>query len=75
MSRAEGADGADGSDPDGGAANRDRPTGTDVLVRLDGADCTMPDCAGKLERRPFKGTDAVVCDDCDTPPVRVWDDD
>ncbi|WP_277554141.1 HVO_A0556 family zinc finger protein [Halobaculum limi] len=52
-----------------------RPTGRDVLARLDGDDCTLPACDGTLDRQPFKQTDAVVCDECGTPQVRVWDDD
>ena len=73
MSRADGVAGVDGSGDERGA-DRDRPTGRDLLARLDGADCPVPDCAGVLERRAFKGDDAVVCDDCDTPTLRVWDD-
>ncbi|MFC7097677.1 HVO_A0556 family zinc finger protein [Halobaculum marinum] len=52
---------------------RDRPTGADVLDRLAGDTCVQPTCDGTLDRQPFKGTDAVVCDDCGTPPVRVWE--
>lgn len=49
-----------------------RPTGRDVLERLAREDCPVPDCGGVLVRREYKDTDALVCQDCDTPAVRVW---
>ncbi|WP_168216254.1 HVO_A0556 family zinc finger protein [Halorussus halobius] len=45
--------------------------GEPLLVALGGEDC--PWCeAGTLRRETFKGDDAVVCEDCGTPAVRVW---
>lgn len=42
-----------------------------VLAVLAGTDCDW--CgAGTLVREEFKGDDAMVCDDCGTPAVRVW---
>ena len=71
MSRSDGTLGrGPDADPD-----RDRPTATDLLPRLDGDGCPVPDCGGTLARRPFKDSDAVVCDDCGTPALRVWGDD
>ena len=29
-------------------------------------------CDGDLVRGTFKGDEAILCDDCDTPAVRVW---
>jgi hypothetical protein len=47
-------------------------TGTDLLGRLEGEACNHSDCPGQLERRYYKGTDAVVCTDCAMPFVRLW---
>ncbi|WP_167599459.1 HVO_A0556 family zinc finger protein [Halorussus marinus] len=42
-----------------------------VLATLAGDDCDW--CSsGTLVRGRFKGDDAVVCEDCETPAVRVW---
>ena len=42
-----------------------------VLAALVGDDCNW--CAtGTLARDEFRGDDAVVCEDCETPAVRVW---
>jgi len=44
-----------------------------VLRNLEGDECPWTeDCAGELERKEYKDTDALVCPDCDTPIVRVW---
>lgn len=44
-----------------------------VLRDLKGAECPWTeDCSGTLERKEYKGDDALVCPDCDTPIVRVW---
>ena len=43
----------------------------DLLTTLAGDECRW--CAtGTLSREEFKGDDAVVCENCDTPAVRVW---
>ncbi|USZ67367.1 hypothetical protein NGM10_11565 [Halorussus salilacus] len=49
-----------------------RGTRTDsLLAALVGDDCNW--CArGTLARGEFKGDDAVVCEECDTPAARVW---
>ena len=49
----------------------ERTTAVDLLRRLDGEACKLEDCAGRLERRVYKDTDAVVCTDCRTPLVRL----
>lgn len=42
-----------------------------LLAALAGDDCRW--CGtGTLAREEFKGDDAVVCDACGTPAVRVW---
>ncbi len=42
-----------------------------MLRSLVGDDCCW--CtAGTLTRETFKGDDAVVCENCETPAVRVW---
>ena len=42
-----------------------------VLAVPVGDDC--PWCAtGTLARGEFRGDDAVVCEECETPAVRVW---
>ncbi|WP_255197779.1 hypothetical protein [Halorarius litoreus] len=50
----------------------ERVTGPELLDRLDGDTCTRESCSGRLERRPYKDTRAVVCADCSTPVFRVW---
>lgn len=41
-----------------------------ALEKLIGETC--PRCTGTLERGSFEGTVAVVCADCDTPAMRLW---
>jgi hypothetical protein len=42
-----------------------------VLAALVGDDCGW--CgSGTLVREEFKGDAAAVCEECDTPAVRVW---
>lgn len=44
-----------------------------LLRDLEGDECPWAeDCPGALERDEYKGDDALVCPDCDTPVVRVW---
>lgn len=46
---------------------------TETLVRrLRGTDCQYDDCPGTLRHATFKGDEAVVCEDCGTPAVRLW---
>jgi hypothetical protein len=46
-------------------------TSESVLAALVGDECSW--CAsGTLARETFKGDDAVVCENCGTPAVRVW---
>ena len=49
-----------------------RLTGRDALARLRDSPCPLPGCDGRLVRREFKGTEAVVCPTCQTPVLRVW---
>lgn len=44
----------------------------DVLDRLPAEPCPTPGCSGILWSREFKGDNAVVCSDCETPAVRTW---
>ena len=46
--------------------------GDDVLALLDAEPCPSPDCTGDLDRGTYKDTDAVVCDVCSVPVVRLW---
>lgn len=42
-----------------------------LLAVLVGDDCSW--CAtGTLAREEFKGDDAAVCENCETPAARVW---
>ncbi|SNZ15974.1 hypothetical protein SAMN06269185_2664 [Natronoarchaeum philippinense] len=44
-----------------------------VLQKLEGKECPWTeDCTGTLERGRYKGDEALVCPDCDTPIVRIW---
>lgn len=50
-----------------------RRNGRDLLVGLAHEECDRPECEGSLERGRYKGTDAVVCTDCGTPTLRLWE--
>jgi hypothetical protein len=48
-------------------------TTTEMLFeKLDDANCQWDGCEGTLGRATFKGDDALVCQTCGTPAVRVW---
>ena len=48
---------------------------TDALFGgLLGESCPRPGCDGRLERHPYKGSDAVICNRCAVPAVRLWGD-
>lgn len=47
--------------------------GRDLLRELATESCTRPQCDGSLDREQYKGTDAVVCADCGTPTLRLWE--
>lgn len=50
-----------------------RPAGGQWLVLLEGRSC--PCCTdGTLDRAPYMGCDAVVCDRCETPVARLFSD-
>lgn len=38
----------------------------------EGGDCGAGGCGGQLERTSYKGDDALVCSECETPAVRTW---
>lgn len=42
-----------------------------VLDALAGTSCSFCD-EGRYVREAYKGTDAVVCEACNTPGARVW---
>jgi hypothetical protein len=46
-------------------------TSESLLASLIGDECSWC-AAGTLARAEFKRDDAVVCDECGTPGVRVW---
>ncbi|MCU4974872.1 hypothetical protein OB955_19315 [Halobacteria archaeon AArc-m2/3/4] len=49
----------------------DPATKQDVLLTtLEGNDCAF--CDGTLTQGRYKGNDAVVCSECETPTVQVW---
>lgn len=41
-----------------------------LLATLDDAVCHY--CDGDLETGAYKGSSAILCQDCGTPAVRVW---
>ncbi|WP_435183697.1 HVO_A0556 family zinc finger protein [Halobellus sp. EA9] len=41
-----------------------------LLDRLDTTDCHY--CDGDLDAGTYKGSEAILCEDCGTPAVRVW---
>lgn len=43
----------------------------DVLAFKAGEPCGYANCEGQLERTTFQGDDALVCDCCETPAIRV----
>lgn len=45
----------------------------DLLGRMARRACTHQECEGILERGRYKGTDAVICNDCGTPALRTWE--
>ncbi|WP_458205429.1 HVO_A0556 family zinc finger protein [Haladaptatus sp. NG-SE-30] len=46
-------------------------TESSVIGRLEGRECHW--CHdGRLERGTYKGNDAVVCSDCETPAAQLW---
>ncbi|WP_338032986.1 HVO_A0556 family zinc finger protein [Haloterrigena salina] len=47
-------------------------SGSDLLTRLEHRSCTFCD-EGSLVRGQYKGNDAVVCDQCRTPMMQIWD--
>ena len=47
-------------------------TGEPIVEQLRGTDCQYDECGGTLRREAFKGDEAVVCEDCGTPAVRLW---
>ena len=47
-------------------------TGHLLVERLCGTDCQYGDCGGSLRHETFKGDEAVVCEECGTPAVRLW---
>ena len=51
-----------------------RRTGHDLLVDLVDEPCPLTNCSGTLMRAAFRGTEAVVCDDCAVPALRLWGD-
>ncbi|MFC4543284.1 HVO_A0556 family zinc finger protein [Halosolutus amylolyticus] len=47
-------------------------SGTDALALLERNDCAF--CAdGTLVRERYRDNDAVVCDQCGTPAMQLWD--
>ncbi|MFC4543278.1 HVO_A0556 family zinc finger protein [Halosolutus amylolyticus] len=42
------------------------------LDQLEDTACTFCD-SGLLVRNQYKGNDAVVCNNCETPAMQVWD--
>ena len=49
----------------------DPRTAVHLLGRLDAEPCVQPACEGRLERRRYKGTRAVVCTDCEIDYIRI----
>lgn len=44
-----------------------------LFEQLAGKECQYDsDCTGVLDRRTYKGDDALVCTECGTPAVRRW---
>lgn len=44
-----------------------------ILHDLEGEDCPSDEqCSGTLKRGTYKGDEAVICEDCETPVVRLW---
>lgn len=50
----------------------EKPTARTALDDHAGDPCGYADCSGQLERTTYKGNDALVCDACETPALRVW---
>ncbi|WP_276253339.1 HVO_A0556 family zinc finger protein [Halomontanus rarus] len=42
----------------------------EILTILEGDNCSF--CDGTLVQGRYKGNDAVVCSECDTPTVQIW---
>lgn len=47
-------------------------TGRDLLQRLRATACPRPDCDGQVRENEYKGTEALVCESCSTPTLRLW---
>lgn len=48
-------------------------TGQHLLERLENTGCKFCE-DGVLVRQRYKGNDAVVCDNCETPTMQIWDE-
>lgn len=46
--------------------------GDPLVEQLRGTVCQYGNCAGTLRHATFKGDEAVVCERCGTPAVRLW---
>jgi len=43
-----------------------------IFEQLAGSSCEYPNCTGQLIKGSYKGDHAIVCEECDTPAMRVW---
>lgn len=44
----------------------------EAMASVEGEECVIPNCPGRIIPQEFKGKEAMVCDECDTPVVRIW---
>ncbi|WP_436928154.1 HVO_A0556 family zinc finger protein [Halosimplex amylolyticum] len=55
-------------------SDRELATGRDAFRRLRGTACPRPSCDGQVRADEYKGSDALLCEACSTPILRLCGD-